>query len=105
MSKILTLKDGTTHEMEDNSSVGALVFKVDNFAAVDTLKAALTTDNLSEISIGVNNFTDVAVDHVNIMTDDNGDITATFLCRMSTNDIVDDAIDAYTTQLIDGGIL
>ena len=103
--KVLTLKDGTTFQMEDNSGVGAFRIPVQNYAAVDTIKAALTRENLSDIQIGVVPFTNVINESVNVQMDDNGSIVAIFLNRMGTEDVVQEAIDSYTMELIEGGII
>lgn len=103
--KNLTLKDGTVLEIQDNSTVGAFRFPVQNYAEIDTIKAKLTTENLSEITVGVVAYTNVINESVSTSADDNGNIVAIFLNRMGTQDIVQDAIDAYTTELIEGGII
>ena len=103
--KNLTLKDGTVLQMEDNSTVGAFRFPVQNYAAVDAIMAQLTTENLSEILVGVVAFHNVINESVNVQMDDNGNIVSIFLNRMVTEDIVQDAIDAYTYELIEEGVL
>jgi len=103
--KTLTLKDGSSLSLEDNSTVGTFVIKVDNYSVIDTIKAQLTKDNLSDITLGVVGYTDVINEKVLVDMDDNGAITARFLNRMSTSDIVSDAIDSYTEELLEGGII
>jgi len=103
--KNLTLADGTSLSMADNSTVGTFVFTVSAFEEVDELKAKLTSDNLESVIVGTVPFSNVVVDKVNVTTDDNGKITARFLNRMSTSDIVNDAIDSYTAELLEGGVI
>lgn len=103
--KNLTLKDGTVISVEDSSNVGAFRVPVTNYAEIDDLKAAMTRENLSEITIGVNVFTDVLNESISVQMDDTGHIIAVFLNRMSTADIVQDAMDSYTLELIEGGII
>lgn len=103
--KTLMLKDGTTLTVEDESTVGTFRIPVENYAEIDTLKAKITRENLSDITIGTAVFTDVINEKVIADCDDNGEIVAIFLNRMGTQDIVQDAIDAYTMDLIDGGII
>jgi hypothetical protein len=103
--KNLTLKDGTVLQMEDVSNIGAFRFPVNNYAEVDTIKSKLTKENLSEITVGVVDFTNVINESINVQMDDNGNIVAIFLNRMGTNDIIQDAIDSYTLDLLEGGIL
>lgn len=103
--KLLKLRDGTQYQMEDSSNVGAFRIPVQNYAAVDDIKAALSRENLSEITVGTVAFQNVINESVNVQTDDNGNIIAIFLNRMGTEDIVQDAIDSYTLGLIEGGII
>lgn len=103
--KTLTLHDGTTYQIEDNSSVGAFRIPVEMYAEIDSIKAKMTKENLSEISVGSVIFTDVINESVSVTADDSGNIVAIFLNRMGTQDIVQDAIDSYTLELMEGGII
>lgn len=103
--KVLTLKDGSTFQMEDGSNVSVFRIPVQNYSAVDDLCAAFTEENLSDISIGVVQHIGVINERVYVEMDDNGTIIAVFVNRMGMDEMVQDAIDLYTLDLIEGGVI
>ena len=101
----LILNDGTTYSIENNSTVGAFRIPVETFAEVDVIRRQMTAENLHKVTLGVIEYHDVINESVQVQMADSGEIVAIFLNRMSTEDIVQDAIDSYTYDLIEGGIL
>lgn len=108
MSKILTLKDGTQYACAVTSSITSIIMPASDFAEVGAIKGTLTTENLSECSLDGVPYTDVILEGVTAYAV-GGIITAEFRCRMGIDDRIEaerqSAVDEYTMQLIDEGVL
>lgn len=97
MDKII-LKDQTSFEIADGSSLGNIQIKADNFEAVKTITDAFSADNLQEVTFTHNDdvsgkYTDLKSDGFTYTpnTDANGTYTVTVNLRTKTE--MEKAID------------
>ena len=97
MDKII-LKDQTSFEIADGSSLGNIQIKAENFDAVKTITDAFTDDNLSEVTFIHNDtvsgkYTDLKSDWFTYAqnTDESGTYTVTIRLRIKTE--MEKAID------------
>ena len=95
MDKII-LKDQTSFEIADGSSLGNIQIKAENFDAVKTITDAFTTDNLSEVTFTHND--DVSGKYTDLKSDGftyvpNEDKTYTVTIRLRTKTEMEKAID------------
>ena len=97
MDKII-LKDQTSFEIADGSSLGNIQIKAENFYAVNTITDAFTTDNLSEVTFTHNDtvsgkYTDLKSDGFTYTpnADEDGTYTVTIRLRIKTE--MEKAID------------
>ena len=97
MDKII-LKDQTSFEIADGSSLGNIQIKAENFDSVKTITDAFTADNLSEVAFTHNDsvsgrYTDLKSDGFTYApnTDANGTYTVTIRLRIKTE--MEKAID------------
>lgn len=108
MGKLLRLKDGTEYTATVASTITNIQISVANYAAVDAIKAKLTAENLSEVVFDGRTYEGLT------LADDSahksgGTIMAEFAMDLGIDDRIDvaiqAAIDAYTLQLIEEGLL
>ena len=99
MDKII-LKDQTSFEIADGSSLGNIQIKADNFEAVKTITDAFTAYNLQEVTFTHNDdvsgkYTDLKSDGFTYApnTDANDDGTYTVTIRLRTKTEMEKAID------------
>ena len=97
MDKII-LKDQTSFEIADSSSLGNIQIKAENFEAVKTITDAFSADNLQEVAFTHNDavsgkYTDLKSDGFTYEpnTDANGSYTVTIRLRIKTE--IEKAID------------
>ena len=97
MDKII-LKDQTSFEIADGSSLGNIQIQAENFDAVKTITDTFTADNLSEVTFAHNDdvsgkYTDLKYDGFTYApnTDVNG--TYTVIIRLRTKTEMEKAID------------
>lgn len=95
MDKII-LKDQTSFEIADGSSLGNIQIKAENFDAVKTITDAFTTDNLSEVTFTHND--DVSGKYTDLKSDGftyapNEDKTYTVTVNLRTKTEMEKAID------------
>ena len=97
MDKII-LKDHTSFEISDGSSLGNIQIKAENFDAVKTITDAFSADNISEVTFTHNDtvsgkYTDLKSDGFTYVpnTDANGTYTITVGLRTKTE--MEKAID------------
>lgn len=97
MDKII-LKDKTSFEIADGTSLGNIQIKAENFDAVKTITDAFTADNLQEVAFIHNDdvsgkYTDLKSDGFTYApnTDANGTYTVTIRLRIKTE--MEKAID------------
>ena len=90
MDKII-LKDKTSFEIDDGSSLGNIQIKAENFEAVKTITDAFTADNLAEVTFTHNDtvsgkYTDLKSDGFTYAqnTDESGTYTVTIGLRTKT---------------------
>ena len=81
MGKILGLKDGTLLEFVDSSTISKLITVVENYSAVDSLRAKLTPNNLSSCEFDGVSYTDVILDEVSTIAKDYGNVQVAFLTK------------------------
>lgn len=108
MAKTLTLKDGTQYACAVTSTITSIIIPASDFAEVGAIYDTLTPENLSECNLDGVPYTDVILEGVTASMA-GGIITATFSCRMGINDRIEAerqaAVDEYTMQLIEEGVL
>lgn len=108
MAKTLTLKDGTQYTCAVTSSITNIIIPASDFAEVGAIYDSLTVENLSECSLDGVPYTYVIPEGVTASAA-GGIITAEFSCRMGINDRIEAerqaAVDEYTMQLIEEGVL
>ena len=101
----LILKNGEVIPVCDNSTVSAIWIPVESYAEIDALAEKFTPANLSEIQLGTTTYRDVLNESAICRRDIDGQITVAFVNRDGTEDRIQDALDAYTLDLIEGGII
>ena len=102
--KTLTLKDGSTYDVLDDSSVGNIRILVEDFADADEIETKLTRENMTEIQIGVEIFHEVNPVAFSV-TKQNGETICSVYCQESLEDFVQNQIDNYTEMLIEEGVI
>ena len=95
MDKII-LKDQTSFEIADGSSLGNIQIKAENFDAVKTITDAFATDNLSEVTFTHNDdvsgkYTDLKSDGFTYAPNEDKTYTVTIQLRIKTE--IEKAID------------
>ena len=88
MDKII-LKDQTSFEIADGSSLGNIQIKAENFDAVKTITDVFTTDNLSEVTFTHNDdvsgkYTDLKSDGFTYAPNEDKTYTVTIQLRIKT---------------------
>lgn len=108
MGKLLKLKDGTEYTATIGSTIKDIEIGVSNYAAVDGIKAKMTLENLSEVEFDGRTYQDLTLvnDSAHKIS---GGISAKFELELGIEDRLEvarqEAIDAYTLQLIEEGLL
>lgn len=104
MGKLLRLKDGTAYTATIDSTITSMTIPVTKYAEVDAIKKKLTTTNLSVVEFDGKTYTDLALENDSATSD-----FAHFTFALGIEDRIaqerQDAIDAYTLQLIEEGLL
>ena len=108
MGKIFKLKDGTEYTATIASTVTDIQIPVDNYKAVDTIKAKMTVKNLADVEFDGRKYTELSL--VEEKACRSGDrIIAEFQLHLGLEDRIEAerqaAVDAYTLQLIEEGLL
>ena len=101
----LILKNGDVISVRDDSTVFAIWVQVESYTEVDTLAEKFTPENLSEIRLGTNTYRDVLNESIICRQDIEGQISVVFCNRDGAEDRIQNALDAYTLDLIEGGII
>lgn len=108
MAKTLTLKDGTQYACAVTSSITSIIIPAGSFHEVGEIYDKLTPENMSACTLDGVPYTDVTPEGVTASAA-GGIITAEFSCRMGIDDRIEAerqaAVDEYTMQLIDEGVL
>ena len=99
--KSLVLKDKTKLECSEISNPTRLVIKVDSFDAVDTIATTITNENLDEFTLDGKTYFKAKVNNITA-TQKDGVTNVIVDCAYDT---IQEALDAYTFELIQGGIL
>ena len=102
--KVLTLVDGTTINVADESGVGNIRIPVQDFADADGIKAHFTRENMTTITIGAEEFHQVNPLGFYV-SDDDGGMFMTVRCQESLQDYVNNQIDNVILQLIEEGVI
>ena len=97
MDKII-LKDQTSFEIADGTSLGNIQIKAENFYAVKTITDAFTTDNLSEVTFTHNDdvsgkYTDLKSDGFTYVPNTAANGTYTVTVNLRTKTEMEKAID------------
>ena len=97
MDKII-LKDQTTFEIAEGSSLGNIQIKAENFDAVKTITDAFSADNISEVAFTHNDaasgkYTDLKSDGFTYTPNADEDGTYTVIIRLRTKTEMEKAID------------
>lgn len=108
MGKLLKLKDGTEYTATIASTVTDVQIPVENYKGVDTIKAKMTVKNLAEVEFDGRKYTELSlVDEKAYRAGDR--IIAEFQLHLGLEDRIEAerqaAVDAYTLQLIEEGLL
>lgn len=106
MAKTLILKDGSTLEITDLSTIYNIQTVVENFAAIDELALKLTEDSLAGAEIDEEKYENIIPNGIKAESDVNGNVVATFLNRDKTideiqNEKIDD-LQNTVIELLDG---
>ena len=97
MDKII-LKDQTSFEIADGSSLGNIQIKAENFEAVKTITDAFSSDNLQEVTFTHNDivsgkYTDLKSDGFTYVPNADANGTYTVTIRLRTKTEMEKAID------------
>jgi len=108
MGKLLRLKDGTEYTATVASTVTDIQIQVDNYKAVDTIRAKMAVKNLTEIEFDGRKYTELTL--VDEQAYRSGErILAEFRMNLGLEDRIEAerqaAVDEYTMQLIEEGVL
>lgn len=108
MGKIFKLKDGTEYTATAASTVTNVQISVANYHAVDNIKATLTVENLETITFDGKRYEGVTLEGEKAYKS-GGVIFAEFELGLSMEDRIEmerqAAVDEYTMQLIEEGLL
>jgi len=108
MGKIFRLKDGTEYTATAASSVTDVQIPVENYKGVDTIKAKMTANNLAEVEFDGRKYTELSLADEKAYRA-GGRIIAEFQLHLGLEDRIEAerqaAVDEYTMQLIEEGVL
>lgn len=108
MGKIIRLNNGTEYSATVTSTATSWNIPVQNYAEIDGIKATLTPENLGHVT-----FDGVGFDDMELIAESasrtGGVIVAVFGIKLGLEDRIEAerqaAIDEYTLQLIEEGVL
>lgn len=108
MGKLLKLADGSEYTTTISSTITDLHIPVDKYKDVDSLKAKLTPTNLARVVFDGRVYKDLALIS-DSASRDGGRLNAHFALELGIEDRIEAerqaAVDAYTLQLIEEGLL
>ena len=108
MSKILKLANGREIITTVSSTIEAVQIPVESFTEVDALLEILTPTNLATVQFDGRTYQELALIGASAETT-GGRMFATVLLELCVEDRIEDAkqqaVDAYTLQLIEEGLL
>lgn len=108
MGKLLRLKDGTEYTATITSTVTDICIPVGCYSDVDDIKAAMTPENLEIVNFDGMVYTDMSVASDRAYNSGSG-VVGEFEMVLGIEDRIaaerQAAIDEYTLQLIDEGVL
>ena len=108
MGKILKLKDGTEYTATISSTVTNVQIPVASYTAVDAIKTTLTEENLEMITFDGHRYEAVTLEGDKAYREGNA-IFAEFAFGLGIDDRIEmerqAAVDEYTMQLIEEGVL
>lgn len=108
MSKILKLANGREITATVSSTITEIEIPVESFGEVDGLVELLTPTNLSTVQFDGRTYRELALIGASAETT-GGRLFATVLLELCVEDRIEDAkqqaVDAYTLQLIEEGLL
>ena len=108
MGKLLRLNDGTEYTATINSTITDFQIPAEDYAEVETIKRKMTVQNLSAVTFDGRTYADVQLVDDRAYRSGNG-VLAEFVCDLGIEDRIalerQAAIDEYTLQLIDEGVL
>lgn len=108
MGKLLKLSDGTEYTATIASTITDLHIPVDKYKDVDSIKAKLTAKNLASVDFDGRVYKDLALIS-DSASRDSGRLNAHIALELGIEDRIaqerQDAVDAYTMQLIEEGLL
>lgn len=99
--KSLILKDGTELECADISNPNRLVINVSTFDDVDKIVVTVTDENLEEFTLDGKTYFKAKVNNITASKREN-EVNAIIDCAYDT---IQEALDNYTFELIEGGML
>lgn len=99
--KELKLKDNTILNVNDISTQNRLVINVDNFDSVDRLSRTVNNDTLSEFALDGKTYFKAKINEIKAQ-EKNGVVNVIVELAYDT---IQEALDAYTLELVEGGIL
>lgn len=104
----IILKNGIEYDCTATSTINSIVIPVDRFGAIDAIREEMTEDALSYVVLGDVRYLNVVLEGISASIS-NGVILASFKCRLGIEDQLSqarqEAIDDYTLQLIEEGLL
>lgn len=108
MSKILKLADGTEFTCAVVSTITSIVLPINTWGGIDDVTEKFTDDNLKGVNFDGVNYNGIILESVSA-TKVAGNIVAHFNFRLSEDDRVarerQEAVDEYTLQLVEEGLL
>lgn len=102
--KTLTLANGKTYSVLDESNSANFRIPVETFAAADAIAVDFTRENMTEIELGNEVFHQVNPISISVNTED-GQKICTVFCQSSLQDYVDNQIDNVIEQMIAEGVI
>jgi len=108
MGKLLKLADGSDYTATISSTITDLHIPVDKYKDVDSLKAKLTPTNLASVVFDGRVYKDLALVD-DSASRESGKLNAHIVLELGIEDRIEAekqaAVDAYTMQLIEEGLL
>lgn len=108
MGKLLSLADGTQYTATISSTITDIRIPVDNYKAVDGIKAKMTPQNLATVTFDGRVYKDLALISDSASRQTSG-LVANLVMELGIEDRIEQerqaAVDAYTLQLIEEGLL
>ena len=108
MGKLLRLNNGTEYTATIDSTITGINISVDNYGYVDVIRQEMTAGNLSHVEFDGRTYTDLTLVSESAHRSGNK-VLASFTMELGIEDRIEqerqDAVDAYTLQLIEEGLL